>query len=214
MSNHNEKELEALVKKYNGFVHFMARKYYMSLRDYSLEDLLQEFRMKLIEAHETHDSSKGKFTTFAGLVMTHHFYYLKRLENAEKRPDYVLSLDREVQGMNTEIPVLELVSGMYDDPLTPHEQAFYDKIEKDIKKSLEAMPRGHMTIDYYLNEMSTEDIAKKNNVSGALVKYVNKMNILKLKAIFKEYIRDDEIKEQFSLDEFNETYDKEFFNGK
>lgn len=214
MNKVDDKELESLLNQYNGFIHMMTIKYHRFLRTYEFDDLLQEFRMKFIDAVNTHDYDKGKLTTFSGLLMKHHFVYLKRHEMAQKRPDLLFTLDLDIQEFEDGGSFLDIATTMYDIEPTPHEQFLRDKLEKEIKEELSKMHRGSITWDFFLNEMSTNDIAEKYNISIALVKYINKINIMKLKNKFKDYIVDDFDNEQFNLDDFNDIYDKEFFNGK
>ena len=63
--------------------------------------------------------------------------------------------------------------------------------------------------------MSTQEIANKYHISISLVKHINKVNLLKLKNSFREHLKNNNIdNSSFDLQDFNETYDKEFFNGK
>lgn len=216
MSKYTEKEQEQFLSQYNGFIHMMTQKYVRYLKNHEYEDLLQEFRMMLLEALEKYvDDGRAKFSSFAGLLMKHKFIYLKRSEMALKRPNYLLTLDDDISDIEYADSFLDIVEGMYDDEPTPDEQDYHVRLERDIIQELSKYERGFITIDYYLNEMSTQEIADKYNISISLVKHINKINIMKLKNTFKEFIKDkreDDI--DFDLKNFNETYDKEFFDGK
>lgn len=214
MSKYTEKELNALLERYNGFIHMMTLKFHKSLRTYDFEDLLQEFRMKFVEGAEIHDEEKGKLTTFTGTLMKNHFIILKRFEMAQKRPDFLLTLDEDISLGEEGDTFVEIAQGLYENELTPHEQFLQDKLEKEVKTELSKMPRGFITEDYFLNEMGTNEIAEKYKISPALVKYTNKINIMKLRNKFKDYITDNFDSDKFDIDDFNDTYDKEFFDGK
>jgi DNA-directed RNA polymerase specialized sigma subunit len=110
--------------------------------------------------------------------------------------------------------MLNAVESMYDDEPTPEEHDYQFRLEQDILSELSKMARGQITIDYFINEMSTQEIADKYRISISLVKHINKLNILKLKNIFKEHLKDYNVEEQFDLEDFNDTYEKGFFNGK
>lgn len=216
MSKYTEKEQEQFLKQYNGFIHMMTQKYVRHLKDYDYEDLLQEFRMILIDALDIYvDDGRAKFSSFAGLLMKNKFINLKRLEMAEKRPDYLLTLDIDISDSEYAESFLDIATTMYDDEPTPEERDFQIKLERDIIQELSKYERGFITIDYYINQMSTQEIADKYHMSISLVKYINKVNLMKLKNTFREFLKDTSVEESsFSLDDFNETYDKEFFNGK
>jgi RNA polymerase sigma factor (sigma-70 family) len=217
MNRYSEKEQEQFIKQYDGFIHFMVRKYVGKLRNYDYDDLLQEFRMSFLEACEKYeDDGRAKLSSFAGLVIKNRFIYLKRQEMALKRPDYELVLD----DMHNDFDfggddMLNAVESMYDDEPTPEEHDYQFRLEQDILSELSKMARGQITIDYFINEMSTQEIADKYRISISLVKHINKLNILKLKNIFKEHLKYyNSIEEQFDLEDFNDTYEKGFFNGK
>lgn len=216
MSKYTETEQEQLLKQYNGFIHMMTQKYERYLKDYDYEDLLQEFRMILLEALDKYvDDGRAKFSSFAGLLMKNRFIYLKRKEKAEKRPDYLLTLDIEITDDEYADSFLDIATSLYDDEPLPSEKDFYIRLETDIIQELSKYDRGFITLDYYINEMSTQEIADKYHMSISLVKHINKVNIMKLKNTFREFLKDGTIDESsFDLEEFNDTYDKEFFNGK
>lgn len=216
MSKYTEKEQEQFLNQYNGFIHMMTQKYVRHLKDYEYEDLLQEFRMILLEALEKYvDDGRAKFSSFAGLLMKNRFIYLKRLEKAEKRPDYLLTLDDDISDSEHAESFLDIATSLYEDEPTPEEIDFQVKLERDIIQELSKYERGFITLDYYINQMSTQEIADKYHMSISLVKYINKVNLMKLKNTFREFLKDTGIEESsFNLDDFNETYNKEFFNGK
>lgn len=216
MSKYTEKEQEQFLNQYNGFIHMMTQKYVRHLKDYDYEDLLQEFRMILLEALEKYaDDGRAKFSSFAGLLMKNRFIYLKRSEMALKRPDYLLTLDDDISDSESADSFLDIVEGMYDDEPTPDEVDYYTRLEQDIIQELSKYERGFITIDYYINEMSTQEIADKYRISISLAKHINKVNLMKLKNSFREHLKDNSIdNSSFDLEDFNETYDKEFFNGK
>lgn len=209
------KEQEDLLKKYNGFVHFMAKKYHGSLKIHEFDDLLQEFRMCLIEAKEKHDETQGKFTTFAGLTMKHRFLRILRDENAEKRPNYLLSLDEEVSDeFNKNSSFLDFAEPMWDNEKTPHEIYVEEKFSKDILRALNGFHRGFITKQLLYEEKSVKEVSELNNMSEDLVRLTHKLNVLRLKTIFKDEVILSEGDDKFDLDDFNNFYERGFFDGK
>lgn len=208
-----QKEQEQLLKKYEGFIHFMAQKFHKDLRLYDFDDLLQEFRMALLSAWEKHDDTQGKFTTFAGLVMKHRFFYLLREQRADKRPDYLLTLDEEIIEDESG-SFIDIATSLYEKEKTPHEIYKEELLSKQILKELDKMERGFITKELIYNDVSVQDLAVKYGVSENLIKLNNKQNILRLKTIFKDLIIEYVGEDSFSLKDFNETYEEGFFDGK
>jgi DNA-directed RNA polymerase specialized sigma subunit len=209
----NNKEQEHLLKKYEGFTHFMVQKFQKNLKIYDYDDLLQEFRMVLLEAWEKHDETQGKFLTFAGLLMKHKFLYLLREQKAEKRPDYLLTLDKEVVE-NEDVSFVDIAVSLYEQEKTPHELYKERLLTRQILEELEKMDRGFITKEMIYEEISVQDLAVKYNVSESLIKLTNKHNLLRLKTIFKDLVIENQGEDTFSLEEFNDTYEKGFFDGK
>lgn len=56
-------KLDDLLKEYDAYINFLARNIYVD--GYTKEDIVQEFRMEVINAHKQFDPNKGvKFITF------------------------------------------------------------------------------------------------------------------------------------------------------
>lgn len=181
------KEQEDLLKKYDGFVHFMAKKYHGSLKIHEYEDLVQEFRMALIEAREKHDDTQGKFTTFAGLLMKHRFLHILRDENAEKRPDYVLTLDEAITNGNDKSEnFIDIAEPMWEYEKTPHEIYIEERFANDILDVLDSFSRGFITRQLLYDGLSVKEVAEKNNMSEDLVRLTHKLNVLRLRTFLKK----------------------------
>ena len=144
--------------------------------------------------------------------MKHRFLYLLREQSAEKRPDYLLTLDEEIQE-NENGNFIDIATSLYDMEKTPHELYKERLLTREILDELKKMDRGFITKELIYDEVSVQDLAVKYGVSESLIKLTNKHNILRLKTIFKDLVIANQGEETFSLEDFNQTYTKEFFNG-
>lgn len=211
----SEKEQELLLMKYNGFIYFMAKKY-NNLEGYDFEDIVQLFRMTFLEAVQKHDDKQGKLTTFAGLMMKQAYIQEKRKQMAFKRGSLELVLDENYgdDDFYKSDNILDIIEPMYDENPTPETAERMQFLEQGILEELDKLNRGYITKDLLYHDLSVQEVAEKYDISESLVKLINKVNLMRLKNTFKEFIIVDEDNQQFDLDDFNEVYDKEFFNGK
>ena len=157
----------------------------------------------------------GSSVTFSvNAVIEDMYAVLTSIENSGEEPNYVLTLDEAITNGNDKSEnFIDIAEPMWEYEKTPHEIYIEERFANDILDVLDSFSRGFITRQLLYDGLSVKEVAEKNNMSEDLVRLTHKLNVLRLRTFFKEDVISNEGDEKFDLDEFNDTYDKEFFNG-
>lgn len=144
---------------------------------YDPEDLEQEFRMVFLKCVENFDDTKGaKFETYFITSCKNKVKKIQAKMYADKRPLIELSLNRIDK--ETGLEMLQL----YQSNDTPD----YDEVlAQEITDSLISMENGEITLDYFFEEMTYEQLAEKYAMTVSMVYRINTKNLEALRKIYK-----------------------------
>lgn len=164
-----EKTFEENVKKYNPLIYSFINKTFV--QSYEKEDLYQEALIVLHEAMGEFDKDKGvKFSTYLYIKLRNKMYDL-------------IKGSRELTLVDTQSALIEgLVSP--DEVFDDDNDAYIDKVEKDLLDALLKMPRGDITYLIIYGGLTQNKVAEIKGISQQRVQYLHKRNLKKLKELF------------------------------
>jgi RNA polymerase sigma factor (sigma-70 family) len=145
---------------------------------YDPEDLEQEFRMVFLKCIENFDDTKGaKFETYFITSCKNKVKKIQAKMYADKRPLIELSLNRIDKETGLEI------INMYQANNDPD----YDELLlQEITDSLASMENGEVTMDYFFEEMTYEQLAEKHGMTVSKVYRINTKNLESLRKIYQK----------------------------
>jgi RNA polymerase sigma factor (sigma-70 family) len=168
-------EIEKLLIEYDPLIVKLSK--YNQVQGYDEEDLQQEFRMVFLKCYKNYDKTKGaKFDTYFITSCKNKVKKIKAKMYADKRPliEYSLNrIDRE-----TGLEMLQL----YEDK---RKQEYDDVLLQEIIDSLSTMEFGDLTMDYFFEEMTYEELSKKYEISVSKAYRKNINNLENLRKIYK-----------------------------
>jgi len=148
---------------------------YNKITNYDAEDLEQDLRLLCFQLHSRFDESRNvKFKT----------YFVASAKNFIKGLHNKYGVERNFVSFN-EIGDLgeELVDNF------PSEENDYDTgLLREVLDYLDKMPMGFLTREYYLEDMTQEEIAKKHNISQQMVAKNLKQNTDLLKTFVQSWL--------------------------
>lgn len=146
---------------------------YNKITNYDSDDLEQDLRLLCFQLHSRFDESKGvMFKT----------YFIASAKNLIKSLHKKYNIEKNYVSFN-EIGDLgeEMVENF------PSEENNYDtSILREVLDYLDTIPLGFITKEYYLEDMTQEEIAKKHNISQQMVGKNLKNNT----ELLKTFVRD------------------------
>jgi len=160
-----------LLLKYDKRVRQLARMYYVP--GYDTDDLEQEFRMLLLKCGNNYKPEIGAaFETYFITSCKNKVKSLQRDLKREKRPKVEFSLNEEdYRG----VPLIDSITYTVEaDSATL--ALILDELDK--------LPNKEITIDYYLNGMTLQEISNKTDLSLSMVYRLNNENVETLKKVF------------------------------
>lgn len=187
----NELYYEKNLNKYNGLIKHMADRY--KLDGYEKDDLIQEFRMLLIEALDTFDDTRGAaFKTYFILIVRTWVHHQIVKINAEKRGRLVRTV-RPKRSRLVSMPSTDYLEEFLDERSTP------DKLEKEMRvvefviDCLKEMKYGDYTRKILIEGNTLQGTAKEYNVSFQFVHQEHKKNLKKLRELLieHEYVKEE-----------------------
>ena len=146
---------------------------YNKITNYDSEDLEQDLRLLCFQLHSRFDPSRNvNFKTYFIASAKNLIRGLHKKYNIEKT--FVSFNDLNSMGE-------ELVEAF------PSEENDYsDLVLKDVLDYLNSIPMGFLTIEYYLDEKTQEELSKKYNISQQMVAKNLKNNTELLKNFVKD----------------------------
>lgn len=167
--------IERLLIEYDPLIVKLAQN--NPVHGYDPEDLEQEFRMIFLKCVENYDDTKGaKFDTYFITSCKNKVKKIKAKMYADKRPLIELSLNRIDK--ETGLEMLQL----YEANNTPD----YDEVLlQEIVDSLVSMENGDITLDYFFEEMTYEQLAEKYGMTLSKVYRTNTKNLESLRKIYQ-----------------------------
>lgn len=145
---------------------------------YDPDDLEQEFRMVLLKCVKNFDDTKGaKFETYFITSCKNKIKKIKAKMYADKRPLIELSLNRIDK--ETGLEFIQLYQAN-DEP------DYDEQLLQEITDSLASMENGELTMDYFLEELTYEQLAEKYHMSLSKVYRINTKNVDNLRKIYSK----------------------------
>jgi RNA polymerase sigma factor (sigma-70 family) len=125
---------------------------YNKITNYDSEDLKQDLRLLCFQLHTRFDETRNvKFKT----------YFIASAKNLIKKLHSKYNIEKSFIAFNDINSMGEEIVENF-----PSEENDYDDLVlKDIIDYLNTLPMGFLTIEYYLNELTQEELANKYNIS-------------------------------------------------
>lgn len=168
-------DIELKLMEYDNLIRQLAHT--NPVHGYEPEDLAQEFRMVFLKCYEKYDETKKiKFDTYFITSCKNRVKNIKAKIYAGRRPLIELSLNR----INQETG-LELINYFQDNTVDDR----LESLAQDIVDTLEAMDFGYITMDYFFEEMTFEQLAEKYDMSLSKVYREHKENLQILRKMYQ-----------------------------
>lgn len=166
-------ELEQRLQEMEKTIKSLAK--YNKITNYDSEDLEQDLRLLVLQLHSRFDESRNvKFKT----------YFIASAKNFIKSLHSKYGVERNFVSFN-EIGDMgeEMVENF------PSEDNNYDTgLLREVLDYLDKIPMGFLTREYYLEDMTQEEIAKKHNISQQMVAKNLKQNTELLKTFLQSWL--------------------------
>lgn len=189
-----EKDFDKLARKYRRLLWKFVNK--VNVANMAEEDVYQEMLMVLNFCNNTFDPTKGvRFLSYLYqnlrwkqlTLISESTLYKNRLHNEARSID---SFDDYYKKINvfegaglTAWDIHDVSIEKYKEDMEElKEKALQEEMIEELKKT----PRGHITIDLIINEMSYKEVSKKYGVSHQYVYKAHKQNIENLKKLYKK----------------------------
>lgn len=174
--------MENIIKKNQGLVHKLARRYSCASSDY--DDLLQAGNIGLIEAERRFDPTKGaSFCTFA-------YFWVRKLIKEEVAKSHTVIVPANVQakrnkGENAEACVTCSMESCVSFLANQAQDNFRVNLDSSYSRSLlKNLPeKEREVISYRLAGYSLEEIGLKIGVSGERVRQMEKLAITNVRKL-------------------------------
>jgi RNA polymerase sigma factor (sigma-70 family) len=129
---------------------------YNKITNYDAEDLEQDLRLLVLQLHTRYDENRGvSFKTYFIASAKNFIRSLHKKYNIERT--FVSFNDIGEQGE-------EIIENF------PSEENNYDNgVLREVLDYLDTIPLGFITKEYYLEDLTQEEIAKKHNISQQMV---------------------------------------------
>lgn len=167
-------DLDKLLEEHDPLMKRIAKN--TNIWGWDWEDILQEFRMVLVNVADKFDDKSGKdFEAYLILSCQNRVRNIIRATQAKRRPQVYLNLD--TPNDDFEVSPLDLI---------PSDEGDYDK-EKiaEIVELLSKMKHGKITLDYFLGRMSFKETAKNNGIGVSKTHVEHMKNIERVKNAMK-----------------------------
>jgi RNA polymerase sigma factor (sigma-70 family) len=164
-------ELEQRLQEMEKTIKNLAK--YNKITNYDSEDLEQDLRLLVLQLHPKFDETRGvSFKT----------YFVASAKNLIKKLHSKYNIERNFVSFND---LNDMGEEMVEN--FPSEENNYDiTLFNEIVDYLDTIPMGFLTKEYYLEDMTQEEIAKKHGISQQMVGKNLKQNT----ELLKNFIRD------------------------
>lgn len=147
-------ELEQRLKEMEKTIKSLAK--YNKITNYDKEDLEQDLRLLVLQLHKRFDENRGvSFKT----------YFVASAKNLIRALHKKYSIEKNFVSFNE----LNSMGEELVETFPSEENDYSDLVLKDIIDYLNSIPMGFLTLEYYLDEKTQEELAKKYNISQQMV---------------------------------------------
>jgi RNA polymerase sigma factor (sigma-70 family) len=148
---------------------------YNKVNNYEEGDLAQDLRFLAFKLHDKFDETKG--VTFKTYFVASAKNLIRKAHTKRNEGFRVVSLN-EVDDFGEE----------FGNNLPNEENDYDESLLIEILGLIDDMPMGFLTKEYYIDDMTQEELAEKYNISQQMVSKNLKNNIKILKGITKEWL--------------------------
>jgi RNA polymerase sigma factor (sigma-70 family) len=152
---------------------------YNKVKGYDPDDLAQDLRMLLIHCVEHFDPTRNvKFKTYFIKSSLNYIYKMQK-----KYYNYY-SNQIDIIGQNKNSSFEEALDSYYIRDI----EEDYLSLIPDILDRLKKLPQGNITLEYYFDNMTQQQLAEKYKISQVMVHKILQNNLAELKKFAKELI--------------------------